>query len=417
MRRPTVMLTAVGTALVFGVPGTAAAADIIVAPGSPVPTLTAALARALPGDRIIVRAGRYAEPMIVVTVPGITIEGRDWPEFTGQSEHSVLVVAADSVTVRGLVLTQSGASDLDDRAGLLVRGARGCVVERNRLRDNLFGIYLNSASGCVIRENRVEGSASSSSTGGNGIHLWSSPGNRVESNVVSGHRDAIYFEFSPSSIAKDNESHGSLRYGLHFMFSDSCEYVGNVFSDNTSGVAVMYSRDVVISGNQFERARGAAAYGLLMKDILGGRVTGNTFDDNSTGMHLEGSSRLEISGNTFVRNGWAVRVLANADDNRFTGNRFVGNAFDVVTNSRAATSTFDRNWWDAYRGYDLNRDGVGDVPFRPVRLFALVVEQHAPAILLLRSPLVGLLDAAERVLPVLTPDTLVDRNPLMRQPQ
>ena len=129
------------------------------------------------------------------------------------------------------------------------------------------------------------------------------------------------------------------------------------------------------------------------------------------------SSRLDVRGNTLSQNGSAIRVLANAEDNRFTANRFIGNAFDVVTNSRSASSTFDRNWWDEYHGYDLDRDGIGDVPFRPVRLFALVVEQHPLALLLLRSPLVALLDAAERVIPVLTPDALVDRHPLMRSPR
>ena len=179
----------------------------------------------------------------------------------------------------------------------------------------------------------------------------------------------------------------------------------------------MMSRGIEIRANRFERSRGAAAYGLLVKDIVGGEVTDNVFDGNSTGLHVEGSSRLEIRGNTWSQNGWAIRVLANAEDNRFTANQFVGNAFDVVTNSRSASSTFDRNWWDEYRGYDLDRDGIGDVPFRPVRLFALVVEQHPPALLLLRSPLVALLDAAERVVPLLTPDALVDRHPLMRIPR
>ena len=65
---------------------------------------------------------------------------------------------------------------------------------------------------------------------------------------------------------------------------------------------------------------------------------------------------------------------------------------------------FTGNWWDHYRGYDLDRDGVGDVPYPPVRLFALVVEQSEPSLILLRSPFVDLLDAAERVMPVLTPE-------------
>lgn len=398
-------------------PAAARGADIVVAPGTAISTLTAAVARARPGDRIIVMGGRYDEPTIVIGVPRLTIEGRDWPEFTGDDRRTVLVVAADSVTVRGLVLTRTGYSDLDDRAGILVRDVRGCLIEHNRLRDNTFGIYLKRATGCIVRDNDIEAHATSQSIGGNGIHLWYAPANRVERNRVTGHRDGIYFEFSPSGVAANNESTRSQRYGLHFMFSDSCRYVSNVFRDNESGVAVMFSRGVVIHANRFEQSWGAAAYGLLLKEILGGEVTGNTFDRNSTGMHVEGSSRLDIRGNTFSQNGWAVRVLASAEDNRFTGNRFIGNAFDVVTNSRNASSTFDGNWWDEYHGYDLDRDGVGDVPFRPVRLFALVVEQHPPALLLLRSPLVALLDAAERVLPVLTPDALVDRHPLMRVPR
>jgi nitrous oxidase accessory protein len=89
----------------------------------------------------------------------------------------------------------------------------------------------------------------------------------------------------------------------------------------------------------------------------------------------------------------------------------------VTTNSRSATSRFDGNYWDQYRGYDLDRDGVGDIPFRPVRLFSLLVEQNDPALILLRSPFVDLLDVAERVFPVLTPAALADGRPLMAAPR
>jgi nitrous oxidase accessory protein len=54
---------------------------------------------------------------------------------------------------------------------------------------------------------------------------------------------------------------------------------------------------------------------------------------------------------------------------------------------------------------------VGDVPFRPVRLFSLIVEQNEPALVLQRSFLVDLLDLAEQVLPVLTPENLQDQTP------
>lgn len=392
-------------------------ADLTVGPGGRFATIAASLDAARPGDRVLVRAGTYREATLVIHTPRLTLEGEGWPVLDGQGVRAVLVIAADDVTVRGIVATNTGVSNLEDRAGIRARDARNCRIEHNRLRDNLWGIYLQRSADCVVRDNDVEAHGLRQTESGNGIHLWYSPGARVENNRVRGHRDGIYFEFSSHGLARGNVSERSQRYGLHFMFSDSCAYLENTFRDNNSGVAVMYSRGVVIARNRFERSWGSAAYGLLLKDINGGEITDNVFERNSTGLFVEGSSRLQVRGNTFTQNGWAAKVLADADENVFSGNRFSGNAFDVTTNSRSANSTFDGNWWDEYAGYDLDRDGVGDNAFHPVRLFALVVEQHPAALLLLRSPLVSILDAAERVLPVLTPEALVDRRPLMRPPR
>jgi nitrous oxidase accessory protein len=86
----------------------------------------------------------------------------------------------------------------------------------------------------------------------------------------------------------------------------------------------------------------------------------------------------------------------------------------VATNSRQTNSSFSGNYWSTYRGFDLNRDGFGDVPYRPVSLFSLLVESNPPTLVLLRSLLISALDLAERVLPTLTPEALVDSKPRMR---
>jgi nitrous oxidase accessory protein len=106
--------------------------------------------------------------------------------------------------------------------------------------------------------------------------------------------------------------------------------------------------------------------------------------------------------------------MANSVGNEVTRNDFTGNTFDVATNSRQSYSSFRENYWDAYRGYDLDRDGYGDVPFRPVRLFSSIVAGNEASLILLRSLLVATLDAAERVLPAITPAGLADARPAMR---
>jgi nitrous oxidase accessory protein len=131
---------------------------------------------------------------------------------------------------------------------------------------------------------------------------------------------------------------------------------------------------------------------------------------------VDGATRLVAEGNVFAENGRGVRLMANVQDARLAGNDFAGNSFDLTTNGRAADgAVLDGNHFDEYRGYDLDRDGVGDVPHRPVRLFSLVVAQHEPALILLRSFFVTLLDGAERVLPSLTPQAVVDERPAMSE--
>jgi len=378
--------------------------------------LAEAVAAAAPGSTIRIAAGTYRGPTVEVRTPGLSIIGEGWPTLDGEGQRELLVVRADDVTVRGLHFVNTGVSHMQDRAALRVIESARCRILENRFRDALFAIYLQKSSGCEVRGNEIIGASRDETSNGNGIHLWYSPHTRVLDNRIRGQRDGIYFEFSRGSEARGNRSEGNRRYGLHFMFSDSCRYERNTFRANGAGVAVMYSKGVTMVGNGFLDAKGSAAYGLLLKEITDGALTGNRFAGNSTGLYLEGASRLAIADNDFVENGWAVRLMADAEDSRFVGNLFRGNGFDVATNSRTLRSSFDGNWWDAYRGYDLDRDGAGDVPHRPVRLFALVVEKHPEALILLRAPVSAVLDGAERVFPVLTP-ALADPRPLMRAPR
>ena len=179
----------------------------------------------------------------------------------------------------------------------------------------------------------------------------------------------------------------------------------------------MYTHRVQMTENRFENNWGAAAYGLLLKEISDARLDRNVFYRNTTGLVADGANRIVADRNDFVENGWAIKLEASTVDGRLTRNNFIANTFDVATNSQDPSTKMSGNYWDAYRGYDLNRDGVGDVPFRPVRLFAMIVERHEAALILLRSAFVELLDAAERAIPSLTPVALADGQPAMRRIQ
>lgn len=387
---------------------------IVVAPDGAVRTLGAALSDARDGDRILVRPGTYREPTIVVD-RRVTIEGDAFPTIDGEGKREIMVVTATGVTIRGLRFTNVGTSHVEDRAAIRVTNTSDCVIENNRFDNAFFGIYLGRVTGCLVARNVMRGVRRTEESSGNGIHLWSSRDVRVVDNRVSGHRDGLYFEFTTRGEARGNISEANVRYGLHFMYSDSCRYLDNTFRRNGAGVAVMYTKSVAMIGNHFEENRGSAAYGLLLKEIADPVLERNVFRNNTVGLFADGAARIQATGNRFQGNGWAVKLMASTEGGRFIANEFLDNTFDVSSNSRTNSTVFDGNYWSEYEGYDLDRDGVGDVPHRPVRLFSVIVEDNEPALILLRSMFIRLLDTAERVLPSLTPETLADARPSMRR--
>lgn len=389
--------------------------DLRVGPGGRFARVTDALAAAPAFSRILIGAGTYREPTLLVTRP-LHLVGERGAILDGQGAHSVLVVQADDVTVEGLTIRNTGASQVEERAGLKVREARRCRLVRNTFVETAFAIYLEKTKGCEVADNDIRGTGRGQMTTGNGIHAWYSDSVVVRANRVREHRDGIYFEFVKGGRVEDNVSEQSARYGMHFMFSDDCRYARNTYRQNANGVAVMYSRGVTMIDNIFAENWGSAAYGLLLKDINDSRVSRNRFFGNSVGLYLEDAGRNEVRDNTFRGNGWALKVMASAQGNTFADNVFERNAFDVATNSRSNYSTFHGNYWDRYAGYDLDRNGIGDVPHYPVRLFALLVEQNPATLVLLRSLLVDLLDIAERALPALTPAEVRDASPRLTPP-
>lgn len=375
--------------------------------------ITDAIQQAVKGDTILVHGGHYREGNIILE-KGITMIGKDWPVLDGEGNHEILTVHADDVVITGFKFIDTGSASINDLAGIKVLQSRNVRIVGNRFENTFFGIYFANSFDSFVESNELRASATAEHQIGNGIHMWKCNNISIVNNRITGHRDGIYFEFVTNSRITGNLSEENLRYGLHFMFSHDDEYRENVFRKNGAGVAVMYTKGVKMIGNKFENNWGSASYGLLLKDIRDSQVHGNDFVQNSVGIFMEGSSRIEFTENIFDANGYGIRLQASCDGNTFRKNNFMTNTFDLATNGTLVLNDINENYWDRYEGYDLNKDKVGDVPYRPVSMYAMVVERMPTAVLLWRSFLVFLLDKTEKAIPVLTPENLKDERPQMR---
>ncbi len=376
-------------------------------------SIKTALEQAAAGDTIMIHAGHYSEGNMVIKKP-VVIIGKNRPVLDGGGKFEIFTIASPHVTVEGLKFINSGKSSINDLAGIKCLDAHYITIQNNIFENTFFGIHLSNSDFSVIKNNQLTSRGENEYELGNGIHLWKCNNAGISGNTIRGHRDGIYFEFVTKSNIINNISDGNKRYGLHFMFSHQNSYESNIFKNNGAGVAVMYTRFVIMKNNRFEQNWGPASYGLLLKDITDSEVLNNEFTGNTSAIYMEGVSRTVFQFNDFKLNGWAVKLQASCDGNSFLNNNFRGNTFDIATNGSLVLNKIDRNYWDKYSGYDLNRDGTGDIPHHPVSLFSMIVESVPPAMLLWRSFLVFLLDKAEKIIPAITPENLKDNFPEMR---
>ena len=365
------------------------------------------------GDTILLNSGTYREGNIIIDKP-ISLLGVNGPVLDGETKHELLTITGRNVVVRGIQFANAGYSSMNDFAAIKVIDATNILIADNTIRNASFAIHIANSTHSTVRNNKISGTNKSEHISGNGIHLWKCDQMLIEKNTITGHRDGIYFEFVTGSLIRNNVSEKNVRYGLHFMFSHNDTYLGNTFRNNGAGVAVMYSKAVRMENNLFEKNWGPSAYGILLKDISNSHIEKNRFVQNTVAIHMEGSSRIDIGKNVFQSNGWALKVQASCDDNDFYQNNFFANSFDIATNGTMTLNRFSKNYWDKYEGYDIDKNGIGDVPYHPVSMYAMIVEQNPTTLILMRSFMVSLLDKAEKALPSLTPESLVDREPVIK---
>jgi nitrous oxidase accessory protein len=372
-----------------------------------------AVEQAIAGDTVIVSKGDYQVTELIIR-KSITLIGEGMPTLDGQDKGNIVLIAGNNITVKGFRFINTGRSNTDDSAAIKFFDSSYCTIEGNELLDTFFGLHFSNSSHLTIRNNRLISTADREYETGNGIHLWKCKENIIENNYVKGHRDGIYLEFTTDTEVINNTIENNMRYGLHFMFAHDNSYIKNRFRANGAGVAVMYTKNVLMQENIFEQSEGSSSYGILLKDISDSQVIGNIFQDNTIGIYMEGCSRSEFTGNLFTKNGWALKLMASCDQNTFENNNFINNTFDISTNGSVVLNELIGNYWDKYEGYDLNKDRVGDVPYRPISLFSVIVEKIPTAVILWRSFMVTLLDRMEKVMPSITPENMIDNSPKMK---
>jgi len=373
------------------------------------------LGRAAPGDTVFLDEGQYFEN-VVIDIP-VVLTGQNHPWIRGGYEGVVIRVNAAGTVIDGLRVSEAGSRLIKDMACILVE-TDSVTIRNNLIDESLHGIYVKGGNAVVINDNRIEGRLDLiEEDRGNGIHLWNSRHGSILRNEIFNARDGIYFSFADSALISHNHVH-HVRYGLHYMYSNFNLFTDNMFVDNVAGAALMYSHDIGFYRNVFAGCRGFRAYGILYQSMDDTRAEGNLVMDNSRGIFLNNSSGNVLVNNDVVDNDVAIQMNGGGDANVLAQNNFIHNLtellLDVGRTEIQWTDSTGGNYWTGYDGYDLDGDGIGDIPYNIQNVFQ-VMESNCPEVrYYLFSPAAEILEAAEKALPILGQGKSRDEAPRIR---
>jgi nitrous oxidase accessory protein len=333
----------------------------------------------------------------------VALHGRRGTRFVGNGDDTVITLkgagsSIDNVTVRG-----SGRRQTREDAAIRAT-APGVSVERVTVEDSLFGIVLSPCEHCRIEGAHVVGRPEDPLQG-DGIKLWEANHSIVRDCVVEGTRDVVVW-YSRHVLLAHNRVTDS-RYGTHFMYSHDSTVEDSELTRNVVDIFVMYSSRLSVLRNRLTGSHGPAGMGIGFKESDGATLVDNWFVANTTATYLDRSPRsaatpVRFERNRFALNDTAVRLHSSEEGLEFVANDFESNA-DVVAvegGGDALGATFRGNFWSDYQGYDLDRNGVGDVPYQIKLLSSELLEREPSLRLYGGTTTLTLIDLIARASPV-----------------
>ncbi|MCL5778379.1 nitrous oxide reductase family maturation protein NosD [Limibaculum sp. FT325] len=399
--------------LIAAAPAAAGVRDVPAGHGA----LADAVAEAQAGDVLRLGPGTHRgqvtldRPLTLDCLPGAVIDGG--------GQGSVLTITGPDVTVRGCAITGSGRSHQTIDSGVrLLEGADGALIEGNRLTGNLYGVDIHGARDARVAGNVIEGGQERHvNQRGNGVYVWNAPGAVVEGNDIRWGRDGIFVNTSKRNTFRGNRFR-DLRFAVHYMYANDSEVSGNLSVGNDLGYAVMFSKNVRITGNA---SIGDREHGIMLNYANDSVIEGNLVrDGEGKCLFIYNAHRNRVTGNRFERCDIGVHFTAGSERNAMAGNAFVGNRTQVkyVGSKWVEWSAGGRgNHWSDFAAFDLDGDGVADAPYRPNDSMDHVIWTQPAAKLLLGAPAVQLVRWAQQAFPALLPGGVIDSRPLMRAPE
>ncbi len=367
------------------------------------------------GETVRLEPGIYSGPVTIEKA--VILDGKGQVTIDGLGKGSVLLLKADGVVVKNMIITNSGDSHDRVDAGILIRSSRN-QIRNNKIENTLFGIDLQKAHENLIIGNEISSKNISLGLRGDGIRGWASHRNIFRQNRIHDSRDMVIW-YSNDNIIEENEGWNN-RYSLHFMYSGGNTVRKNTYHHNTVGIFLMYSRDVTVEQNVVRYSLGGTGVGIGLKEVDNITIRNNEIVYCTSGFYFD-LSPFQPDRYNFVKANIIAYNVIGADFNStlsrniLKGNAFIDNLETVRVRGKgvASENLWEGNYYSDYEGFDRDGDGYGDfVHNHDVYLDTLWMNNDWMR-LFSGSPVISAINLLAQLAPISQPKRLMtDRKPV-----
>ncbi len=361
-----------------------------------------AIDNASDGDTVFVYddSSPYIENIIINKSISLVGENTYTTIIDGNNSGDVVTVSAEYVKIQRFTIT-----NCDEWYGSGIRVySDDIVIDQNRFVINNVGISLNNTQNCTIRNcsffNFYGPAMVLKNTGNNsiydntintcpyGILLYGSHENVIMRNTFQNCFDAVEFSYSTFNILDNNvisymswyavllwknSEHNTISnntisnnddVGIHTQDSNYITIVGNSIVDNKrAGISVFNCSFLLCQSNYIEN-NGDIGGIHISRTNNGTIISNNIIKDNRYGIYTDASD-LQIIENTIINSDIIGLRVYDTNNNIILRNNFIGN--EINAESVSGDNIWDDgvygNYWDDYKGKDINGDSIGDTPY------------------------------------------------------
>jgi len=330
-----------------------------------------AIDNASDGDTVFVFSGTYYENIVVYKTINLIGENKNTTIIDGNYSGDVIYVSANWVNISGFTIQNSGYEAFD--LGVYIYSSY-CVIKSNIIINNNQGIYLKYSSYNKINNNIIVNREY-------GIYLqYSCSYNKINNNIISyNYKSGLILMSSCNyNIIKDNNFSKNDVKGIYFVWNSNynqvlynivsgsiwgismdicqnCDIIGNTINNNSCGVYIRSSSNILICNNLINKNIGHAAYliassnitvksniisetysneingvGLLLSQLNNSSITQNSVIANVRGFLIINSSFCFISQNNISNNSIdGINFRSNSRNNIVEENLFFNNYYGV----------------------------------------------------------------------------------------